>query len=596
MIIEDTTMIEESSSLLSDEMKRVEIANRSKSEFLANMSHEIRTPLNALLGFSELMRSEKLSGKASEYLEAIYSAGESLDYLTSDLLDITRIEAGKLSVYPDANDLRMTIDQVVQMLRSKIEEKNLEIVKIYPDAPKTLHLFDKSRIKQVLINLLGNAIKFTDNGSIVIGYNIRFSDDFDDEIIIFVDDSGIGIPSEMRESIFSVFTQINSSDTKRHAGAGLGLSIVRGIVDSMDGKIRIVEKNAPGTRFEIDLTLERVKENDTGELIATTEDLYDRIRKPLENASYRVRVGGLQSATIIVIESGIDEITRLLTINPSLKVVSIGTNGKGSGWIGIRENFSNTELIDAIKEVTSKEKDEQSDVSILGGLKILVVEDNTLNIKLITEILKNYGSDVTVSKTGVNGVSTATNGVFDVCLMDIQMPDISGLDATMQIRYNEEKFGKKRLPIIALTAYASVTDRDRCLTAGMDGYVSKPIKIPELIKAVETAMGKKKTSIIERLSEQLLIAPAKLKDILEEYITKSLEGIIEIRDFVSAGEYKKASDVCHRLKGMAYFEPLLSKIIKLSGSIKANSDDDISEQLTDLECEFNRIEEELEKV
>ncbi len=595
LIIEDTTTSEESSRLLVEEMRRAEIANRSKSEFLANMSHEIRTPLNALLGFSELLDAEKLTGKAREYLSAIQSAGESLEYLTSDLLDITRIEAGRLSMYPAPNNLRQTIEQTVRMMQSRVEDTDIELIVSYPDNSKSLHLFDNARMKQVLINLLGNALKFTESGHIVVGFSLKHTDEFADDVTIFVDDTGIGIPSEMRESVFSVFTQIDSSATKRHAGAGLGLSIVKGIVDSMDGEIKVANKETPGTRFEINLILDRSKKASLKDVIAVRENIFDQVREPLENEGYTVRSGGLQSANLTIIDSGLGEIERLLTINPKLKIVSIGIKGEGEGWVGIEDDFTNDELIEAVNFVSKRPATDDKENHTLEGLSVLVVEDNSLNIKLISEILKGYGCKVTVSSTGVRGVKLATENTFGICLMDIQMPDISGLDATMQIRYHEDKTGTDRLPIIALTAYASVTDRDRCLTAGMDGYVSKPIKIPELIKMMESAIGKRKTSMLERLSEQLLIALPKLKDILSEYVIKSLEGIEEIKKFVVDDKFGKAGDVCHRLKGMAYFEPLLSKIIKLGGLIKTKNTSEISEILSDLECEFNRLSDEIQE-
>jgi len=226
---------------------------------------------------------------------------------------------------------------------------------------------------------------------------------------------------------------------------------------------------------------------------------------------------------------------------------------------------------------------------------VLVVEDNALNIKLVEEILRGFGCRITVEDTGEGGVKRATEETFDICLMDVQMPDVSGLDATMQIRYFEEKNQTQRLPIIALTAYASVSDRERCLTAGMDGYVAKPIKISELISTMKTSIKKTDRSMLERLSEQLLIAPSKLRVILRDYVSGSLNGIEDIKRFISSKDYRSASEVCHKLKGMAYFEPLLSKVIKLGKKIKEKNSSSIMETVSDLECEFNRLGEELGK-
>lgn len=595
LVIEDSTESKESSRLLSEEIKRTEISNRAKSEFLANMSHEIRTPLNALLGFSQLMSAERLSPKAREHLLSIQSACESLEYLTSDLLDVTKIEAGQLSVYPAPNSLRQTVDESIMMMRSRLRGKDVELLVDFVDDNDILHIFDKARVKQVLVNLISNAIKFTEKGQIVVSCRIDHMDEEADEIVLSVDDTGIGIPTSMRESIFSVFTQINSSVSKKHGGTGLGLSIVRGIVNSMDGQITVVDKEEPGARFEVHLTLERAKRGKLRGAIAVRDNLYKRVAEPLINIGFDVRVGGLGTADIAIIESNIAEVQRLRMINPYLCVVCIGDSGSGEGWIGIPKDFSVNELRKAVESVLMSSPVDEKDHAELDGMSVLVIEDNPLNIKLIEEILRGFGCKVTVEDTGAGGVKKATKGGFDICLMDVQMPDVSGLDATMQIRYFEEKNHTSHLPIIALTAYASVADRERCLTAGMDGYVAKPIKIDELISIMKTSTHKKNVSLLERLSEQLLISPSKLKVILSDYVKSSLDGIEDIKEHIASNDFKSASEVCHKLKGMAYFEPLLSKVIKLGGMIKEHKSSSIMEIVSDLECEFNRLGEEIKK-
>ncbi len=596
VVIEDSTESQETSRMLSEEIRRTETSNQAKSEFLANMSHEIRTPLNALLGFSQLMSAERLPPKARDYLLSIQSACESLEYLTSDLLDVTRIEAGQLTTYPAPNSLNQTIDESVMMMKNRLKGKDAELlVDFTNNSNLLLHIFDKARLKQILINLISNAIKFTEKGRIIISCGITHLDEAADEVVITIDDSGIGIPKSMRESIFSVFTQINSSVSKKHSGTGLGLSIVKGIVQSMDGQINVIDKEEPGARFEIRLTLERARKAKIRGTISVDEILYTKLAGPLINIGFDVRTGDLGTVDIAVVESSLSEIDRMCTINPKLSVLCIGREGSGDRWVGIPKDFSISELKKAVESLLASSPNEEDSNQELDGLSVLVVEDNALNIKLVEEILRGFGCRITVEDTGEGGVKRATEETFDICLMDVQMPDVSGLDATMQIRYFEEKNQTQRLPIIALTAYASVSDRERCLTAGMDGYVAKPIKISELISTMKTSIKKTDMSILERLSEQLLIAPSKLRVILRDYVSGSLNGIEDIKRFISSKDYRSASEVCHKLKGMAYFEPLLSKVIKLGKKIKEKNRSSIMETVSDLECEFNRLGEELGK-
>lgn len=472
IMFEDVSEIQNSISKINQAQQDAIKAGLAKNEFLANMSHEIRTPLNALLGFTQLLKNEDASDRIRDYVDSINTAGEALNFLTSDLLDVTRIEADKFSLYLEPSNLLSTFEQVRTILSHRIEDSGNEVtLNISNDDKNKLYLFDSSRLKQVLINLLGNSLKFTSNGKITVDILISKINDKTDNITIIIDDTGIGIPKTMHELVFQPFTQIDSSSTKNSPGSGLGLAIVKGIINAMGGNISIEAKDSPGARFRIEI--------------------------PFEAA------GDIESC-------------------------DNGTN--------------------------------PFDDDRLRGINVLVAEDNSLNVKLISEILKNLGCSVTVCTTGQGVVEHAQDKHYDVCLMDIQMPDLSGLDATMQIRYFEEKNDSGHLPIIAMTAYASISDRDKCLKAGMDSYIAKPIKIPELIKAVCSTANIGSQSQIEKLSRQLAIDPQKLTEILTEYATNGIESLNDIESQIESGEWREICDVCHKLKGMAYMEPVTSLV------------------------------------
>jgi two-component system, sensor histidine kinase and response regulator len=641
-----------------------EAANRAKSEFLAHISHEIRTPMNGIIGMTNLALDSPPAPELQRYLNAIKSSADDLLRLINDMLDLSKIEAGKFELQPEAFSLRDGLGQTLKTLGFRAQQKNLELnLRVQPAIPDEL-VGDLGRLRQIVINLVGNAIKFTDRGEVNFEVKLAGSTPRGEPLAIqlhfSVTDTGMGVPREKQQRIFDPFTQADGSISRRYGGTGLGLAISTQLVRMMGGQIWLESEPGNGSRFHFTAALRRQAETAPQTRTDDVEKLAGlRVLIVDDNATNRETLAEMmqdwrlaattapdgpsalaQVKTASAVESpfqlilldaampGLDgfnlaaELLREHRLGaPIILLLSSPHQAEDIGRcraLGLHSYLikpvAQSELLDTILAALGFRPVEQRPALPAGAagvhktrrLRVLLAEDNPVGREVAVHTLERLGHEVIAVRSGREVLSALESGSFELVLMDVQMPELDGFETTARIR-QEERITGKHLPIIALTANALKGDRERCLAAGMDDYVSKPLGRAELCAAIARLAPLAKAAIRERTvawdRDKLLQVvggdTAVLRKVILLFLEQTPSLLNRMRAAIGSQDASGLEAAAHTLKGSFAILGAKEACGALGGLEEAGRRGDLTDSaalLSEVEKQVDRVNLEVEQM